>query len=374
MQDLLEALDWSAPDGSDVADALKRLGPGAYDVAARASLIQQNEINLLVLRRLMATQTDGVWAEHGLFVGRNNEGSHLSGSQRETKNTDTWQFWVTPYGGSSFQDSHKNISSWKSKGVGLIVGADRHLQSDLDVGFHLALATRRTHVKDNEKALADTTSAIFGLQAIYAPDSWNGLYLTGQGRIGVENGKMDRTIFINGYNRQAESRWTGLAGSLQAGLGWDAHFDFEPGRFTMGPLAFVEYAFLHRPSLDEDKGGAANLDVDDTTYDSLLMNLGLHAGWQTILPGGNHLKCDVLAAWRHELLDPSFATSAAFVGYGAPRFESETDLPGRDSLLLQAGFALSSNKDFTAKLDVGGEFFRQDYTGMNIGLDLSWQF
>lgn len=374
MQDLLEALDWSAPDGSDVADALKRLGPGAYDVAARASLIQQNEINLLVLRRLMATQTDGVWAEHGLFVGRNNEGSHLSGSQRETKNTYTWQFWVTPYGGSSFQDSHKNISSWKSKGVGLIVGADRHLQSDLDVGFHLALVTRRTHVKDNEKALADTTSAFFGLQAIYAPDSWNGLYLTGQGRIGVENGKMDRTISINGYNRQAESRWTGLAGSLQAGLGWDAHFDFVPGRFTMGPLAFVEYAFLHRPSLDEDKGGAANLDVDDTTYDSLLMNLGLHAGLQTILPGGNHLKCDVLAAWRHELLDPSFATSAAFVGYGAPRFESDTDLPGRDSLLLQAGFALSSNKDFTAKLDVGGEFFRQDYTGMNIGLDLSWQF
>ena len=374
MQDLLEALDWSAPDGSDVADALKRLGPGAYDVAARASLIQQNEINLLVLRRLMATQTDGVWAEHGLFVGRNNEGSHLSGSQRETKNTYTWQFWVTPYGGSSFQDSHKNISSWKSKGVGLIVGADRHLQSDLDVGFHLALVTRRTHVKDNEKALADTTSAFFGLQAIYAPDSWNGLYLTGQGRIGVENGKMDRTISINGYNRQAKSRWTGLAGSLQAGLGWDARFDFEPGRFTMGPLAFVEYAFLHRPSLDEDKGGAANLDVDDTTYDSLLMNLGLHAGWQTILPSGNHLKCDVMAAWRHELLDSSFATSASFIGYGAPRFESDSDLPGRDSLLLQAGFTLSNNKDFTAQLDVGGEFFRQNYTGMNIGLDLSWQF
>ena len=374
MQDLLEALDWSAADGSDVADALKRLGPGAYDAAARASLIQQNEINLLVLRRLMATQTDSVWAEHALLVGRNDEGSHLSGSQRETKNTDTWQFWVTPYGGSSFQDSHKNISSWKSKGVGLIVGADRHLQSDLDVGFHVAVATRRTHVKDNEKALADSTSAFFGLQAIYAPDSWNGLYLTGQGRIGVENGKMDRTISINGYNRQAESRWTGLAGSLQAGLGWNAHFDFEPGRFTMGPLAFVEYAFLHRPSLDEDKGGAANLDVDDTTYDSLLMNLGLHAGWQTILPSGNHLKCDVMAAWRHELLDSSFATSASFIGYGAPRFESDSDLPGRDSLLLQAGFTLSNNKDFTAQLDVGGEFFRQNYTGMNIGLDLSWQF
>lgn len=374
MQDLLEALDWSAPDGSDVADALKRLGPGAYDAVARSSLTQQNEINLLVLRRLMATQTDGGQSEYGLLVDQNNEGSQLAESPYEAKNTDTWQFWVTPYGGSSFQDSHKNISSWKSKGVGLLVGADRHFQSNLDVGFHIALTTRRTHVKDNEKALADTTSALFGLQAFYAPGSWNGLYLMGQGRIGVENGKIDRTIHINGYNRQAESRWTGLVGSLQAGLGWDAHFDSELGRFTMGPLAFAEYAFLHRPSVDEDKGGAANLDVDDTTYDSLLMNLGLHAGWQTILPSGNHLKCDVLAAWRHELLDPSFSTSAAFAGYGAPRFESDSDLPGRDSLLLQAGFTFLSNKDFTAQLDVGGEFFRQDYTGLNVGLDLSWHF
>lgn len=374
MQDLLEALDWSAPDGSDVADALKRLGPGAYDAVARSSLIQQNEINLLVLRRLMATQTDGGQSEYGLLVDQNNEGSQLAESPYETKNTDTWQFWVTPYGGSSFQDSHKNISAWKSKGVGLLVGAERHFQSNLDVGFHIALTSRRTHVKDNEKALADTTSALFGLQAFYAPGSWNGLYLMGQGRIGVENGKIDRTIHINGYNRQAESRWTGLVGSLQAGLGWDAHFDSELGRFTMGPLAFAEYAFLHRPSVDEDKGGAANLDVDDTTYDSLLMNLGLHAGWQTILPSGNHLKCDVLAAWRHELLDPSFSTSAAFPSYGAPRFESDSDLPGRDSLLLQAGFTFLSNKDFTAQLDVGGEFFRQDYTGMNVGLDLSWHF
>ena len=374
MQDLLEALDWSAPDGSDVADALKRLGPGAYDAVARSSLTQQNEINLLVLRRLMATQTDGGQSEYGLLVDQNNEGSQLAESPYEAKNTDTWQFWVTPYGGSSFQDSHKNISSWKSKGVGLLVGADRHFQSNLDVGFHIALTTRRTHVKDNEKALADTTSALFGLQAFYAPGSWNGLYLMGQGRIGVENGKIDRTIHINGYNRQAESRWTGLVGSLQAGLGWDAHFDSELGRFTMGPLAFAEYAFLHRPSVDEDKGGAANLDVDDTTYDSLLMNLGLHAGWQTILPSGNHLKCDVLAAWRHELLDPSFSTAAAFAGYGAPRFESDSDLPGRDSLLLQAGFTFLSNKDFTAQLDVGGEFFRQDYTGLNVGLDLSWHF
>ncbi|HIW00632.1 MAG TPA: autotransporter outer membrane beta-barrel domain-containing protein, partial [Candidatus Desulfovibrio intestinipullorum] len=242
------------------------------------------------------------------------------------------------------------------------------------LGFHVALAARRTHVQDSEEAQADTKSAFVGLQALLAPDSWNGFYLTGQGRIGIESGEMDRDIRINGYNRQAESRWSALAGSLQAGFGWDAHLNTEAGFVTMGPLAFFEYAFLHRPSLEESKAGAARLDVEDTVYDSLLMNLGAHAGWQTTLANGTTLGLDVLAAWRHELLDATFATSAAFRGYEDQGFASDSELPGRDSLLVQAGLTLTSSRDFTAQLEVGGEFFRENYTGVNIGLNLAWEF
>ena len=369
MQNLLEALDWSAPDGSGVADGLKQLGPGAYDAAARASLSQQNEFNLLILRRLMATMTRRAQAGHNVQDSTSN-----AGTLAETREAHTWQFWATPYGAGSFQGSHDGLSSWKSTGVGLLVGADRHFDSGLDLGFHVALAARRTHVQDSEEAQVDTKSAFVGLQALLAPDSWNGFYLTGQGRIGIESGEMDRDIHINGYNRQAESRWSALAGSLQAGFGWDAHLNTEAGFVTMGPLAFFEYAFLHRPSLEESQAGAARLDVEDTVYDSLLMNLGAHAGWQTALANGTTLGLDVLAAWRHELLDATFATSAAFRGYEEQGFESDSELPGRDSLLVQAGLTLTSSRDFTAQLEVGGEFFRENYTGVNIGLNLAWEF
>ena len=159
-----------------------------------------------------------------------------------------------------------------------------------------------------------------------------------------------------------------------SGLGYDLRLPTANSLLTVGPLAFFEYSFLQRPAIDEDEGGAASLQVDDALYDSLLMNLGAHAGWQTALDNGTRLGLDVLAAWRHELLDGNFSTTASFRDYGAHDFSSDSDLPGRDSLLLQAGLTLATASDFSAQLEVGGEFFREGYTALNVGLNLAWQF
>ena len=372
MQDLLAALDWSAPDGSGIADGLKQLGPGAYDAVARASLAQQSEFNLLIMRRMMAQNTHKIWAAH--FADKGQETSTRPENFANPEKARDWQVWATPYGAGSFQGNHSGLSSWKSEGVGLILGAERHFDSGLDFGFHAALAARRTHVQDSEEAQVDTKSAFIGLQAFFAPEEWHGFYLTAQGRLGLESGGMDREISINGYNRQAESRWSGFAGGFLAGLGYDLRLPTENSLVTVGPLAFFEYSFLQRPGIDEDEGGAASLQVDDALYDSLLMNLGAHAGWQTALDNGTSLGLDVLAAWRHELLDGNFSTTASFRDYGAHDFSSDSNLPGRDSLLLQAGLTLTTVSDFSAQLEVGGEFFREGYTALNVGLNLAWQF
>ena len=41
---------------------------------------------------------------------------------------------------------------------------------------------------------------------------------------------------------------------------------------------------------------------------------------------------------------------------------------------MQAGLTLATVSDFSAQLEVGGEFFRTGYTAMNVGLNLAWQF
>ena len=360
MRTLFTALDWSAPDGREVGSALDTLGPEAYDASARVSLAQQSEFNLLILRRMLANESARRF---------------LAASDRQA-DADNWQVWATPYGSGSWQGSHGGTSSWSSTGIGLLVGADRYFESGLSLGAHVAVAARRTHVKDNHDAQIDTKSAFVGLQALLAPSSWDGFWLTAQGRLGIESGEMDREVSFNGYTRLNESRWSGFAGGALLGGGKDWFFDAsETSQLVAGPLAFFEYSFLQRPGIDERNGQASRLSVDDTVYESLLMNLGAHAGWTTKFENGASIGLDLLAAWRHELLDATFRTGASFRGYGDYGFESATDLPGRDSLLVQGSLRFRHpTSSFFAQIDFGGEFFREDYTSLQAGLQLGWEF
>ncbi len=358
MQSLLTALDWSARDSHEVRDALDTLGAEAYDASARASLAQQSEFNLLILRRMLGNES----ARRALAV------------REEDPNAENWQFWATPYGSGSWQGSHGTVSSWKSSGIGLVVGADRSFESGLTLGAHVALAARRTHVSDRHEAQADTQSAFVGLQGLFAPSSWDGFWVTAQGRLGIESGEMDREVRIGNYVRTNESRWSGFGGSALVGLGKDWSWQTQNGHLDAGPLAWMEYSFLQRPGIEEQSGQAARLEVDETVYQSLLLSLGAHAGWNTRFENGASLGLDLLAAWRHETLDATFRTQSSFREYGDYGFATATDLPGRDSMLVQSSIRLTHPSNFFVQVDLGGEFFRTEYTAVNVGLQLGWDF
>lgn len=362
MQALLTALDWSARDGHEVGRALDTLGAEAYDASARASLAQQAEFNLLILRRMLGNES----ARRALAA--------RGATDEPQPDAENWQFWATPYGSGAWQGSHGSVSSWKSSGIGLIVGADRYFESGLTLGAHVALTARRTHVTGNHDAQADTQSAFVGLQGMFAPDTWDGFWLTAQGRLGIESGEMDREVSFNGYVRNNESRWSGFAGSALLGGGKDWSWKIWDGHLDAGPLAWMEYSFLHRPGIEEQSGQASRLDVDETVYQSLLLSLGAHAGLNTTFANGTTLGLDLLAAWRHETLDATFRTGASFREYGDFDFATATDLPGRDSMLVQSSVRFTHPSNFFVQMDLGGEFFRTDYTAVNVGLQFGWDF
>lgn len=362
MRHMLAALDWSPRDGSAVRRALDQLGPEAYDASARASLGQQAEFNVLLLRRMLAGE-------------RARQAAQTAAAEQDTSSADQWQAWATPYGGASWQGSHGGASGWNSAGIGLLAGMERSFDSGLNLGFHLALAARRTTINDAHDATADTQSALAGVQGLLAPEQWDGLYLTAQARLGMEQGEMDRSVNIGEtYFRHNESRWTGLTGSALLGGGKDWFWNFESGSLSAGPLGWLEYAFLRRPGFSERDGQASRLRVDDSLYDSLLLSLGAHVGWDVALENGSALGLDILAAWRHELLDGTFRTTAAFREYSGQSFDSATDLAGRDALLLQGSLRLHHTSNFFTQVDAGGEFFRTEATAVNAGLSFGWEF
>ena len=373
MQNLLSSMDWSGRDGSNVRTGLSRLSPETYDAVARASLDEQSSFSRILLGHMLS---DFASRMAGALLRSDREGdrTQLSTVTSDASEAGHWKVWAAPYGSGSFQGAHGSSSAWSSTGVGLVVGADHSFDSGLVLGGHVALAAKRVHVEDRAEGRADTKSAYAGLQAFFAPESWDGFWLSAQGRLGIESGEMDREVRVGAYARTAEGNWSGFAGAALLGGGKDFATTLGDGALVAGPLAWFEYAFLNRPSFGESGSGAANLDVDAALYESFLMNLGAHAAFRTELENGTILGVDLLAAWRHELSPGRFATTATFSDYGDHSFTSDSGLPGRDSLLARGGFTLASGHGFSARLEAGVELFREDFTAVDVGLRFAWEF
>ena len=43
-------------------------------------------------------------------------------------------------------------------------------------------------------------------------------------------------------------------------------------------------------------------------------------------------------------------------------------------MLLQSSVRFTHPSNFFVQMDLGGEFFRTDYTAVNVGLQLGWDF
>lgn len=357
MQNLLAALDWSAPDGSAVSRALNALGPEAFDNAARASLNQMSEFSSLLFRHMTAAET-----------------ARRAGILPDSPDAGNWTLWAAPYGSGSWQSGRGGLSNWHSTGAGLMAGLDRRFDSGLTLGAHIAAGARRTFTGGSHSATAETRDFMLGVQGLYAPDAWNGFYLTAQARAGVEDGDMTRNLAANGYFAHNESDWTGFAFGSLIGAGKDWTWNTDAGTLAAGPLAFLEWNALRRPGISERGFSASRLHLESDAFHSVPLTLGAHMAWNTATANGSILGLDLMAGWKHELADDSFSSRASFRDYGAFGFASDTSLTGRDAMVLQSSLTLTAKNNFSLQMNLGGELFRPHASAVNAGLTLGWKF
>lgn len=391
MDELLVALDWSAPDGHEVTQGLNALGANVYDIAARASLMQQSAFNTMLLQRQLSQRSpQEKQAQPAGPAPAQPATAQLpqrspQGQASVVPVVSEWNVWVTPYASGMWQSTASNTTSWSSQSYGLMLGADRSFKSGLKLGAHLVATDQRTKAKDELRATVDSNAVLLGVHGSYAPDEWHGGWLAAQSRVGVESSDMERTVAINGYVNSHESSWTGVIGSVLLGGGkdwkWQAQAQAQGQEreqsnslLSVGPLAFVEYSFLQRPALDESKGNSSRLGVDRELYDSLRLNVGAHMSYDTVLSNGASFGVELLGAWRYELQD-ELKTGAHFLEYGDIGFTSQNEQPSNDSLLVQGALRFASpDSAFFARMDLGGEISRDDYRALQVGLQLGWFF
>ena len=194
----------------------------------------------------------------------------------------------------------------------------------------------------------------------------------GMARVGFEDVQMQRAVDFNGFARSHNSSWTGLTADMLAGGGKDWNWTTAWGGVEAGPLAWLEYSLSSRPGFTEGGSGASALRLDAATYNNLSSVLGAHANLARPLDNGTTLTWDTLAGWRHDWLDGTFSSSARFKGYG-PGFESRSDMPGRDTMLVHSSLRASHTSGFFAQVELGAEFFRSQssscFGGFSFGLE-----
>ncbi|WP_312973018.1 autotransporter domain-containing protein [Atlantibacter sp.] len=348
MQPMFTALDFSSQDGSDIARALSQLSPAGYSAMFASSLKREQQIADLIGARQFATAPAQLEEEE-------------------------WRSFAVPFGGGAWQNRQDNHVGYDATSYGILFGAEKQSTAAPNwiVGFHGAVSGQTVKVKAPENGTGKTTAFDVGMQARYAVDPQAGVWLFGNGRVGVEDGKMDRSVSFLDYSSRNHADWTGYSGSLAAGGGYNWALS---DTLSAGPLAALNYTVLSREDVTESGSEGTRIHLDSQTFHSLQSRIGVGANWDKPLAAGSAVKANLQLTWDHELLDTDLVQDASFAGYRGVGFTSKNQVVGRDGMGVQAGMSYAINKDVEIGASVNSDLFRTGYDSVAGNLSANWRF
>lgn len=370
---LLTALDYpltitntDAERKKVVSNNLKKLNPNVVGSQAQAVIETHTTLNNLVSTvsslnvGSMSMNTPVAFKRGGLGPNR-----------VEPPKYNSWRNIVIPF--SSYTDQHNGSSGYTNHNSGVIGAMERTFANGLTHGYHAAI---------NHQSTQDSGSTIkgegiyFGTHASYAPVEWNGWSVFGSARLGVEQMRSHRRVYISDslapYYGTADGDWTGYSGSFNIG----AALTKEHGVVKSGPFAALDYSFAHRPSVHED-GGAVRTNLESATYDSLRTQLGyrlvtnpkpLHSYDST------QWQAHASVAWNHELLSDNGRTNYQLVEFPGATIEDDVETYGRDSMSIAGGVIFKTPNRLDVGLTLGSDIYRHGGSSIYGKVNFEWKF
>jgi subtilase-type serine protease len=150
-------------------------------------------------------------------------------------------------------------------------------------------------------------------------------------------------------NRTAKSDYSAYDLSVYTGAGYDFHLK----HFTATPTASLQYINYHTESFREKGAGAAGLDVDATTSESLRSRLGMTLS-KVLELHGTKVISEVFVGWAHEFMNDE-NLRARFV-QGTAKFTTDVDDDWDDSVYFGAGLSALLRENISAFVRYEGEY------------------
>lgn len=343
MQDLVAALDFSNPDGSTLNTAYEKLGPDVFARAGRAALMAQRVVSGAVLEQISSPTALEVDA-----TGRS--------------------FYIRPLGGYGKIEDRGIRSNY----AGLIARVDVKTslsEGGLTLGTHAAVLDRKDKYDGTDGSQTDAQSFYLGAHARYDFATTVETYAFGLAQLAVENAETDRVVRFDGYTDSASSDWTGWGGSLALGIG--QAYRLSTG-IKAGPVFWLDYSFMHQPSITEDSHHGAELYVQSETYQSLRSSLGVKLSAQ-FEAHETEAAIDATVVWNHEFLNRYGTARASFVPWRDSVFSFDEEVGTRDTGTASVSLTGKFAEGFAASLGVGTEFGGEVF-GVVGHLNLKWEF
>lgn len=343
MQDLVAALDFSNPDGSTLNTAYEKLGPDVFARAGRAALMAQRVVSGAVLEQISSPTALEVDA-----TGRS--------------------FYIRPLSGYGKIEDRGIRSNF----AGLIASVDIKTslgEGGLTLGTHAAVLDRKDKYDHTDGSQTDAQSFYLGAHARYDFATTVETYAFGLAQLAVENADTDRAVRFDGYADSASSDWTGWGGSLAAGLGQAYRLS---SSIMAGPVFWLDYSFMHQPSVTEDSHHGVKLYVQSETYRSLRSSLGVKLSAQ-FEAHETEAAIDATVVWNHEFLNRYGTARASFVPWRDSVFSFDEEVGTRDTGTASVSLTGKFAEGFAASLGVGTEFGGEVF-GVWGHLNLKWEF
>jgi uncharacterized protein with beta-barrel porin domain len=240
---------------------------------------------------------------------------------------------------------------------GVTLGADYRLDRNWTVGALFSYDHTDAHL-DNEGSRATIDNYSPGLYAAYTNGGWYANALVNYGYNGYSE---DRNIIFPTINRTAVGSPQGnqYSGDLTSG------YDFHLGQVVIGPTAGLNYVHFDMDEFSEENAGAAGLDVQKQTDDSLRSLFGFSTRWSTKYMNTAYTY-HLSAQWQHEFMDNNDGITSSLEVPETAQFTVQSPRVSRDSALVDIGADAQVSRDADVFLDYQAQAGQSNYFGQSV--------
>ena len=242
-------------------------------------------------------------------------------------------WWLKGSGYLGEQDAEKALGGYDSRILGTMIGYDTPLAPNTRVGLGAGYARSSIEGKTFDTRIdADSYRATAYIGHENGP--W---FANGSASIGWNEYSGRRHILFTGVDRTADADYDGQDYTAFVNTGYRLPVQ----KFTITPLASLQYSHIDLDGYTETGAGDINLNVDSQDYNFLESGLGVkvehgfnYSNKMTLVP-------DVHFKWLHELYNPTLQNTASFVA-GSPSFTTSELRTPDNTYNVGVGFTLLS--------------------------------